>query len=300
MIVAAVATMAGALVAADGYDFTASVKTTKGKSGKQKTTYTVNLGQSTEYWEDPEYVGEYWWQMLRDNTNFVGVVDEKSAKKYVKGLSNDEKADFARDVMGYLENETRTVVYGGKEYKFNKSDYDFPEVYKFKPQWCYTFKYTVTDENCYRVAGSRKLRGIVKMDDCCSGWEFIDWDFDLEDINIVNTLEYRFNGVLLPKSTKVEVAGTMGAASFDGGTIGTWAFAGQGAYDVKADRIKNISGNIVGVLDNPDCEYCCDDDTTAIVYECGTDDDEKWEFNDAPDGTAAFGTFSLKYNKNYK
>ena len=309
MIVAAVATMAGALVAADGYDFTASVKTTKGKAGSQKTTFTVNLGRDTAMWEDATLEGDYWWRNV--------AADEKSAKKYVAGLKNDEKRDFALDDMNYSETEIRTVKYGNKTYSFNKSDYDFPEYYKGKLQWCYTFKYTVTDTDCYRVAGSRKIKGIVYIDPACcedgvaTTWEYLRGDDvtfadadDDWDGYITPGILYRFGGVSLEKANKVEFAGVAGTTAFDGnpadsGNINTFALAGQGCWDVKNGYLKNISGNIVGVLANPDCENCCDFNKDACFFECDGLHSENDGSINGNEGTAAFGTFSLKYNKKY-
>ena len=282
MIVAAVATMAGALVAADGYDFTASVKTTKGKAGSQKTTYTVNLGHDGT---------QYWWDAM-------GFTDANAGKRYINSLNNDEKADYAWNDLGFDGVNT---------------DWPLKEVYKGKERWCTTFKFSETAYDCYRVAGSQKLKGVVKIDACCNGtWEFVSAEgylresltnLGVEDA-ITTVLLYRFGGITPAKATKVEYVGTIGdfaAVSLDKYNDcydGAFALAGQGAWDTKNDIIKNISGNIVGVLQNPDCESCCDYNVPAIVFECGADELIS-EYQDTPNGTAAFGTFSLKYNKNY-
>lgn len=270
MIVAAAAAMVGGAFA-EGYDFTASVKTTKGKYGSQKTTYTVNLGTNDQ--------GEYWWDGL-------GYANEKEAKADVKKMTNDEKADFAINTLNFDGVDT---------------DYPFKEYYRGKWVWCYTFKFFETDENCYRVPGSAKLKGVVWMDGCCDTWEFLTYDFGTtiidDDTVFTHDLLYRINGVSVGKANKVEASGTIGAASYDAQTIGTFAYAGQGDYDVKNDYIKSISGNIVGILENPDCESCCDYDTEAVVFECEDDTDTITSYLDTPNGTAAFGTFSLKYNK---
>ena len=271
MIAAAAAAMiSGAF--AEGYDFTASVKTTKGKYGK--ITYTVNVGT--------DETGTFWWDDL-------GYPTESAAKADVKKMTNDEKADFAINDL---------------DFDGAKTKYNYQEYYKNRWQWCYTFKYTVKDEDCYRVPTTAKLKGVVLMEECCGIWEFVEYDFGwtfLPDEEIFHPLLYRINGVSLSKANKVEVTGTFGDAGigYVGDTIGTFAYAGQGAYDVKNGIISNISGNIVGVLENPDCEECCDDNQIAIVFEC--EDDEDWITvdQDQPNGTAAFGTFSLKYNKKY-
>ena len=268
MIAAAAAAMiSGAF--AEGYDFTASVKTTKGKYGK--ITYTVNVGQDEN--------GVYWW-------DDQGWLDEKTAKNDVKKMTNEEKALFAVNDLGFDGANTKYYV---KEY------------YKGKWRWCYTFKYY--GEECYRVKGSAKLKGIVVMDGCCADWEFFDYDFGWTFLNddtvFTHPLLYRIGNASGDKANVVEATGTIGDVSYDGTVIGTFAYAGQGAFDVKNDRISNLSGNIVGVLENPDCESCCDYDTDAIVFECEDEDDTITSILVLPNGTAAFGTFSLKYNKKY-
>ena len=298
MIAAAVAAMIGGAYA-EGYDFTASVKTTKGKEGSAKTTYRVGVGQDD--------TGTYWWKDLASTYMWE---TEKEAKRYIQKLSNDEKAAFAVLELGF-----DPTVLDNHPAPANKSvdgttDYNYQEYYKGKWQWCYTFKFTVKDEDCFRVPGSAKLKGIVWMDECCGVWEFVDYDFGITLLDddpgdwtseISHPLLYRIGGVSLAKANKVEVTGTFGdgGTGYVGDTIGTFAYAGQGAYDTKYGRISSISGNIVGVLDNPNCEECCDDNQIAIVFECEDDDDWITSYTDMPNGTAAFGTFSLKYNKKY-
>jgi hypothetical protein len=296
MIAAAAAAMIGG-VFAEGYDFTASVKTTKGKEGSAKTTYRVGVGQDD--------TGNYWWKDL-------GFTTEKEAKQYVKKLSNDDKAAFALINLGFVPGVFDNYPTSANKSVDGTTDYNHQEHYKNKWQWCYTFKFTVKDEDCYRVPGSAKLKGIVVMDECCDVWEFVDYDFgttiladDAGDgiVEIAHPLLYRIGGVSLSKANKVEVTGTFGdAQGYVGNVIGSFAYAGQGSYDVKNGRITKVSGNIVGVLENPDCEECCDDNQLAIVFECEDDDDWLTSYQDDDAqivGTAAFGTFSLKYNKKY-
>ena len=287
MIVAAVATMAGALVAADGYDFTASVKTTTGKAGAQKTTYTVNCGLDDN--------GVYWWDAL-------GFASDAEAKQALKGMNNEEKADFAWNYLGF----------DGKDTAFPNQEW-----YRNRWRWCYTFRFTENNSDCYRVACSRKIKGIVYIDGCCddSGspvvWEYVagddivfaDADTDWDGYITPGVL-YRFGGVSLDKANKIEMAGVAGTTAFDGnqadaGNFNTFALAGQGAYDVKNDYIKNISGNIVGVLENPDCESCCDYNKDACFFACDGLHSEKDYTITGNEGTAAFGTWSIKYNKRY-
>ena len=274
MIAAAAAAMVSGVFAVPTYDFSANVKTTTAKYGKQTTTYTVNVGLNA--------AGVYWWDDL-------GFDDEKQAKSYVKKLNNDEKADFAWDDLNFDGVST---------------DYFVKELYKGKYVWCYSFKFKETYEDCYRVAGSRKLKGDVIIEDCCDfteGWEFtglsylenIDW---LADQKITTLFLVRFGGLSLEKATKVEYAGEIG--DFSDAEVGNWAFAGQGGIDKKLGIISSISGNIVGFLPPTECEDCCDYNAYASYFICDEDGllIEFVEGEDAVDPTAAFGTWSLKYN----
>ena len=279
MIAVAAAAMIGGAYAEAFYDFTASVKTTKGKYGSQKTSYTVNVGLDDS--------GTYWWDAL-------GFDNEKEAKAFVRALSNDEKAAYAVNVLGFDGVDT---------------DYPNKEYFRGKWVWCYTFKFWNVNEDCYRVPGTAKLKGIVQMDGCCDTWEFISYDFgttilddDVDGVSEINKpLLYRFNGVTVAKAGKVEVTGTFGdgGAGYVGDTIGTFAYAGQGDFERGGLVIKSISGNLVGVLENPDCESCCDYNDPAIVFECVDADDLITDEQVLPNGTAAFGTFSLKLNKKF-
>ena len=269
MIAAAFAAMIGSVFAAvPTYDFSANVKTTQGRNAKQ--TVTVNLGVDAS--------GTYWWDGL-------GWSSERAAKADVSKYSNDAKAAFAAQVA---------------------DTYKYQESYRGRLRWCYTFRYQ--DEGCFRVAGSRRLTGDVTIEDCCDAmlWEFTDdtyltadW---LDKQEITPVLLHRFGGLSLDRATKVEFAGTLGdgltAMTFPS-DYGVWSLAGQGAWDSRLDLIKNISGNIVGILPPSDCEYCCDYDTTASFFICGdtdNDGDDEVEQLDFLEGTAAFGTWSLKYN----
>lgn len=261
MIAAAAAAMVGGVFASEYvYDYTASLKTTKGKYGTQKTTYTVNLGKDD--------AGTFWW----DDQGFANAAE---GKDYIKSLSNEEKADYAWDELGF---------------DGTKTDYNTPESYNGKDQWCATFKFTESDGACYRVATSIKVKDTVYVDDCCgdAAWEFsddteIDWGFG-----------YRFGGVTFPKATKVEVVGSWenDDEEFYVAGQGTWSdklVKVNGAY---VAGVKNISGNIVGALANSECRDCCDYPTYARCFDFCEGD--MFDAEDTP--TAAFGTWSIKFN----
>ena len=302
MIVAAVATMAGALVAADGYDFTASVKSTKGKGGKETVTFYVNLGVDNTAVK-PFADADYWWSA-------AGYADEKAAKSEVKKLVSLYNKDTTATLDEYDQFDNLPDFLNAVNYIYDtdkdnfSSDYSKKETYKGKDDWCFRFNFKEKYEACYRVAASQKLKGIVAIDACCSGsWEFeaaegylADALIDGNDWFITTGLLYRFGGSVPGKATKVEFAGTIGDF-VTAPAPGAFALAGQGAWDSKNDMIKNISGNIVGILCNPECENCCKANPVAYVFDCADPDIEAYQL--APNGTAAFGTWSIKYNKKY-
>ena len=273
MIAAAAATIVSGVFAVPVYDFSANVKTTTARYGRQTTTYTVNLGLDEN--------GIYWWDDL-------GFDDETTAKKYVQKLTNDEKADFAWNDLDFDGFATK---------------YNVKELYRGRYVWCYTFRFKEMDEDCYRIAGSRKLTGDVIIEDCCDflTWEFTDLSYAensdwLAAQEITTLLLARFGGLSLDKAGSVEYAGEIG--DFSTAVEGNWAFAGQGIWDKRLDLIRSISGNIVGFLPPTECEDCCDYNAFAGYFVCDIVDGG-WEFIGglyAVDPTAAFGTWSLKYN----
>ena len=330
MIAAAAAAMiSGAFAAADeiGYDFTASVKTTQGKGNTVKTTYNISLGQDASGWwyEDSNVITFLKAETGIDLTTGSNKEKETKAKKAMGKLkTNDQKIDFINYVAGGdfpeniekitdMNNKVTYVLFDGTDTMF-----DVMEYYKKKWVWCYTFKVTDSVTDCYRAPTTVKLTGSLFMENCCADiWELVVKDFGKtfypgEQLDVTHPLLYRINGLTLAKANKVEVTGVIGPAGIEaydgekGGlddtAVGTFAYAGQGDFDVKAEQIKNVSGDIVGVLADPDCEDCCLDDAYAMFFVCYDEDDTiTWKMwgGDGDDafGTAAFGTFSFKYNK---
>ena len=239
MIVAAVAAMAGAAVAEIDYvyDFTASVKSTGGKQGKDtKSSYKIALGRDAG--------GQWWWAA-------AGYASDAEAKADFKKMDNDDKLAF-EDIL--WDSVTKESL--------------FPEpAQNGKP--CYTLKfYEITPAVCYRVAKSYKLKDTVVFVDCCG-----DTDVDAIDgmytINLLN----RFGGMTYDKATKIEIDADV-TGDLEGSNGGVDArFAGQGTIDKKDGYIKSISGNIAGSQAAPTCWECCDDDVDALAFECnGTED----------------------------
>jgi hypothetical protein len=124
---------------------------------------------------------------------------------------------------------------------------------------------------------------------------------DDEGVELVSKLLYRFGGITLAKATKVEFCGEVDTW----GEVNGFALAGQGTwsdklftYDGEAVAgVKSINGYMVGMLEDAECEVCCGADPFAKVFPCDAEsDDEAFEAADEP-GTAAFGSFSMKFDK---
>ena len=267
MIAAAAAAMIGGAFATDGtvYTFKMSLKTTVGKAGK--LTETINLGadiDGTNFWYQDASINPLY------TTNTAYFTTKKVGGKYIPALTSAAKKDAA-----WLD---ANIVPLATKYS-----------YKSANKWCESFK--VTDEGCYRVTGTKKFEDIVLAEDLCcdtltgaDGIDTITPDF----VQLFGSLSYE-------NAKKVETF-----AQVEGDGIDTMYIAGQGsigkikyAYDddlYEETGLSSISGNAVGILDAPACEYCCTADVPAVAFECG-----KVAAN-ATLTTAAYGTWSLKYN----
>jgi len=165
-------------------------------------------------------------------------------------------------------------------------------------KWCATFKYKDLVQ-CYRVAGSRKVTGRVTVQDCCTD-QYQGQDADENPIAISFDLFNRFGAITFAKATKIEVCGNVNGYC-DGVTATQFSLAGQGTWAKLAtdsnkdpvEGISSVSGNIVGVLDDPDCESCCQANVLATAWTC--DGTENGDINHIL--TAAYGTWTLKFNK---
>lgn len=265
MIAAAAAAMVGGAYADTAYTFSASLKTTVGKSGKVTSTY--NLGEDAQgvFWYDDAAVTSL------TNTTPSYFTTKRVGGRTILALSNLAKKDNAWLVAN--------IVPLAETYD-NKS----------AGKWCETFK--VTAEGCYRVTGTKKIKAIVSGPDfCCTeNLETIPEGGDI--LEIEPELAQRFGGLTYEKARKAEFVGIIGGSDFE------LYVAGQGSIGKVLDSsdlslndgITSISGSAVGILAAPECEYCCSPDQPAIAFVCGDDRGNV----DLP--TAAFGTFSLKYN----
>lgn len=311
MIAVAAAALVGGVKADFAYDFTASVKTTKAKQGS--STYTCRLAQDAS--------GNWWYQdgvFANPSVDAKGNViantydyDSTSGNNYPKALKINATTGVGTLLL--KDNAGKAELAADLE-----TTYNVPEIRNGKDYWCATFTYKGTD--CVRVAGSRKLAWKYTMSDCCGDTEFTavaanptkPAELAAELPNINKSLLYRFGSGDYEKATKIEFAGYMGAGDFTDTQIGQKEssssaielhLAGQGTWaklkasdKTTAEGISSISGNIVGVLPNDECNVCCGAKDWDLVFDCdGATDSfdgsytEGWE-------TAAFGTFTIKFN----
>jgi len=318
MIAVAAAALIGGAQAELAYDFSASLKTTKAKAGSA-TTRTAKVGQNL--------AGEWWYEApVFTASATAGYLDYGTYTKVVKinsatgvgtlqigRLDNDGKASLAADL----------------------AEYNIPEIYKGKEKWCATWTYKI-DGTCIRAKGSESVKASYTIDDCCAA----DTKFtqDPDDVLVIGDIDvitlYRFGGVIGSKCMNVEFVGSIGEGVSAAGkytTIPAFALAGQGTWSdtlkdankEKVSAISSITGYIVGIWYESECEVCCGNDASSLAYSCDLtqhnigdgDPTTKGTYVDADGivgddtvmgladvygvdqwGTAAYGSFTLKYN----
>ncbi len=146
-------------------------------------------------------------------------------------------------------------------------------------------------EVCYRTPGSLTLKGYLQACACdCESFlaaTLTLWDTHAKAYVTVDSFAWDFLNVIGKKNTEAEGAWTMEIAG------GTLYGAGFGKWDGKATpaRLSSMSGNFAGSVSAPQCdsEITCD---AAIAYPCGNFDQGSSTLE-----TAAYGTWSIKYNK---
>ena len=318
MIVAAVAAMT-VTGFADNYKFTATLKTTAAKQGKEGKTATQNFGYnsaSDEYWyENAEF---------KAGGNFVDLVSTTKKKKggQTYTIFTIKQADVNK--MAVEDQAALQAVLAGYTEKKAGEDYCLKLYFK-------------TPAVCYRAPVTKKFEGLLSCTgDCCAygtdpeqeaSFQSLDfvWLTDKTDkIDIIeaadgsaNNVEWKFGyrinttfdaaktveGCLMMSLWTDETAdwsdsfGDWGDAT-EG--INYFALAGQGTFDAKNDVIKCFNGKMVGVLPPPQCG-CCDHEKDARVYSCTGAEAYDYGTVDSPVnpsvGTAAFGDFSINYKK---
>jgi hypothetical protein len=273
MLFAAVAAIAGGAFATEYvYDFTATLRTTKGRTGKE--TSTINLGadaSGTVFWyQDPSV------QAYLDATHDVG-------GQTVPTISEANM-------------KTNTAAQAAVKALFAAKTYNN----KSAGKWCASWKFV--DQDCYRVAGSVKLTDTFSQANCCAS------NYSLTN-EVGSTIQYqptasaigtplsqRFGGLTLAKAKKVELyAPVLLKAQAAANTVDVFSgwLAGQGTVATKnnADYVSAISGNIVGTLPAPTCPNCCTAPTPAIAFDCANLD-----VGTQLPYTAGYGSFRLKIN----
>ena len=334
MIAAAAAAMISGANANMVFDFTAKVNTTKAKQGGA-TTQTLKVGHdgAFNFW----YTDGVFAPNAGDPTYLDyngGVIVEKAVKMDSYGVGKIQAAKFKTD-EAKADLATSLALYS------------FPEIYKGKEKWCFTMTYKVNG-TCIRTKGSETIKSW--FDDagagCCAATVTPaaplvltegTWDSKakvyttpalipyLGDMTILTL--YRFGSVLGTKCNNIEVVGFIGAEGIGATpytTIPQFAIAGQGTWgkNTAADKtfddgIQKLSGNIVGIWYESECEICCGADTSSLAWACDLSAHNIDTFTDSEFaipgddtymglknlygvdewGTAAFGTFTLTFNK---
>lgn len=274
MIVAAVAAMAGGVFADTAYTFSATLKTTKGKSGKVTSTYNLGANAAGEFWYEETAVADL---IAAENANTqLAAKDRYFTTKKFGGRTVPALTSKAKKDADWLSANIAPLAATYNE--------------KSAGKWCDTFK--LTEAGCYRVAGTEKVKDIFVGDICCAALTGIDSGLSL---STDDGLVQRFGGLKYATAKKAEIFATVD----DGADVELY-LAGQGSIgkvlstdDLTApvEGVTSLSGNIVGVIPAPECEYCCTANVPAIAFVCGGDEAGSTDLK-----TAAYGTFSLKYN----
>ena len=310
MIVAAAAAIAGvagaiptAPTAGVVYNASFSLKTTVGKGGSDTQNYTLGHdgGSPATFWYEDPSLAAYIDATDPSNIKLIDTVNfkfKKVGKVNVPTLTNDGLKNQA------VLNDLIAVA----------------PAYPMKSagKYCLTFK--STDTVCYRVAGTISYSGFM-FDDECLGTLVGGAAAQLEDplVNAfgaatdVDWINFKV------KSTKAEVyadnivpslflwkndktLGVVPAEILDNNkgvrTFTVLSIAGHGSYgyvyddtNKKADwpGVTALSGNVVGLANQPECVYCCTPNQPAVIFDC-------CGYVIAQPDTAVFGTFSIKYN----
>ena len=314
MIAAAAAAMVGGAyanlsdlgIAGTAYNATITLKTTVGKAKMATIQYYLGMDATgTAIWYQDRTIAPVIAADLANKTaGFVHKFDlKKISGKDVPCLTAAGKKDAATLA---LVKPLATTDKTGKN--ADGATYGW----KSAGKWCDTF--SEKGEYCYRTAGTVKTSGIL-VDNCCAAGI----------IGAAGTgFVHVFGGESLANSKKVEiyVDDIVGAGAVlfnvdkDGipsaadvtdnlkndRTIQVLAIAGQGTYGKVKDNdgagnlsdvngILSVSGNAVGTCDSVDCTSCCIPGGIAQnVWDCDTGAVA------VVTDTAAYGTFSLKYN----
>jgi hypothetical protein len=329
MIVAAIAAIAGGAFA-EGYNFSATLKTTQGRKGTDAIT-TLNLGKlgSTFWYEDALYA-----DITQSNTAWQAtkLIDGVSVPTVAKTKTKDgTTVDMNGSYLLYADSTNYAFAVSALKTLANTYNQ------RSAGRWCETIK-VIDPASCYRVAGTKKINQdfVWEYDeyiDCCTEVTNVPWTvaagaftngvaggetvvapatsfvFDnglmaiaystnqvVAPISAVSTLYQRFGAQASNRANRLEIyAGIPYAYTDDGYLFAGW-IAGQGtALFADSMDASTISGNIVGVIEAPTCENCCTAPTPSWAFDCAN-------------GTtaaqlpysAAYGTFRIRYVRNLR
>ena len=316
MIAAAAAAMVGGAyagltdlgAAGTAYNATITLKTTVGKAKMATVQYYLGMNNAkTAMWYEDATIAPV---IAADLANAAAGFVHKFAQKKISGknvpcLTAAGKKDAATLALvkalattDKTGNNADNATYGRKS----------------AGKWCDTF--SERDEYCYRTAGTVKTSGIL-IDDCCAsgviggtttGFVHVFGGKSLADSKKV---EIYVDDLVAAGAAiiKVEKDGTVNLADVTDNlkndrTINVLAIAGQGTYGKVKENdgtgtgdltdkngILSVSGNAVGTCDSVLCSSCCiAGGIPQNVWDCDT------EAPAVDTDTAAYGTFSLKYN----
>ena len=174
-------------------------------------------------------------------------------------------------------------------------------VYEFKASLKTTIAKGISDScssSCYRKCGSAKLKGYLYFCGLCdceafAGMKFVAQETKSDDFVFGNSesgVDITWNILNVIGKSDSDVEGHWSVSDSDSG----WSFtaAGCGKYDTKNDRLKSISGDLVGMGPGPSCELSCDDSSlSTVTLLCDVSSDTE--------NTIAYGSWSIKYHKKY-
>jgi len=151
---------------------------------------------------------------------------------------------------------------------------------------------------CYRKCGSVSLKGYFYLCGTCTCEDFAQMLFVAVDKKTKDFVVGSDEEGIAPTWTILNQIGKKDSNlealwGVEGNDGWTWQAAGCGTYDLKNDRVKSISGSLVGQKDPPACTTvsdCTDVSTSARAYAlCSSDADETLP-------TVVYGSWSMKYN----
>ena len=311
MIAAAAAAMVGGVyadltdlgTAGTAYNATITLKTTVGKAKMATIQYYLgaNAAGTAMWYQDAAIANTITTDLANNTAGFV----HKFALKKISGKDVPCLTAAGKNDAATL----RLVKALATTDKTGKNADGATYGYKSAGKWCDTF--SEKDEFCYRTAGTVKTSGIL-LDDCCAagivgaaGTGFVHV-FGGESLANSKKVEIYVDDIIAAGAVVFEKDGVTLADVTDnlknGRVINVLAIAGQGTYGrvkendgagnlTDANGILSVSGNAVGTCDSALCTSCCIAGGIAQnVWDCDT------ELPAVNMDTAAYGTFSLKYN----